>query len=108
MQFELMSRSEVKQWVFNTLPEVCLPRIEKKIMTIHARKEKDGKKGLKNANGAMRSPSFVFVDDRIVLASMKDFWNIPTPKVGKPTQYGLSSHSWQALALCTCYMATAS
>lgn len=106
VEYVLRPRSEVKQWVFDNHAEVCLPRIEKKIAAIHARKEKIGEKGLKNANGEMRKPSFAFVDDRIIITAMKEYWNIPTAKVGKPTIYGLKDHSWQALALITMYMET--
>jgi hypothetical protein len=104
IEYSLNPRSEVKEWVFTNHAEVCLPRIEKKIWDLHHRKEKMGLKGLRNANGDLRKPSFVFVDDRIMIAAMKEYWSIPTPKPGKSGMYGLKSHSWQALALGTMWL----
>jgi hypothetical protein len=101
IEYDLKSRNEVKQWVYDNHTDLCNPRIEEKIMKMHIRKERDGKKGLRNANGEMRKPSFAFVDDRIIVAAMKEQWGIPTPKPGKTSMYGLSTHSWQALALAT-------
>jgi hypothetical protein len=71
---------------------VCLPIIEKKIL----------KKGfITAATGEPRKPSFVFVDDKIVTDCMKHLYKIPLPKSGKGYQYGLQTHSWQALAVAT-------
>ena len=62
-------------------------------------------KGLINADGEMRKPSFNWVDDSIVKAALKSIYNIPTPKPGKPNLYGITkdSHGWQALAVCSFY-----
>ena len=90
MNVTLVSRNEVKKWVFDTFPEVCLPIIEKAI----------GKKGyITRSTGEPRKPSFVFVNDKIVTESMKVLYKIPLPKSGKGYQHGLQSHSWQALGL---------
>lgn len=87
---ELVTRNQVKKWVFDSFPEVCVPIIKRKIE----------KKGYKNeSSGEYRSPSFVFVDDRIVTESMKYKYKIPLPKPGSGYMYGLKDHSWQALAL---------
>jgi hypothetical protein len=45
------------------------------------------------------------VDDGMVLKSMKELWEIPTPAPGKGYIHGLKSHTWQALALATKYSA---
>lgn len=91
----MVSRYEVKKWCFDTFPEVCLPIIEKKIR----------KKGFVNkATGEARKPSFVFVDDKIVTECMKHLYKIPLPKAGKGYDYGLQSHSWQALAVATYFL----
>lgn len=91
---ELRSRNEVKKWVFDSFPDVCLPIIEGKIE----------KKGYISAStGEPRKPSFVFVDDKIMTESMKVLYKIPLPKAGKGYDYGLKSHSFQALALASYY-----
>ncbi len=97
---ELVARNSVKNWIFDTVPDECIPRINKKIVLKHNRNIRDNKKGLVKKNGEMRQPSFQWVDDRIVIAAMKSIHNIPTPKPGKPNIYGLksTSHAWQALA----------
>jgi hypothetical protein len=86
---QFVPRNEVKKWVFDTFPDVCIPRIEQKI----------AKKGKLNANGEPRKPSFVWVDDRIIQAAMMKMWGIEKPKPGKKNPLGLKSHSYQALAI---------
>lgn len=99
----LVARNSVKKWIFDTCPDVCNLRIEKKMNTIHRNKIKQGKKGLIKADGEMRQASFHFVDDRTVIAALKSIFNIPTPKPGKPNIFGLVDHSWQALAVAGFY-----
>lgn len=96
----LVARNTIKNWVFNTVPDECIGRINKKILLKHNRNIRDSKKGLIKKDSEMRQPSFQWVDDRIVIAAMKSIHNIPTPKPGKPNIYGLksTSHAWQALA----------
>jgi len=86
-----IARNSVKKWVFDAFPGVCIPRIQAKI----------AKKGAKNRNGEDRQPSFVWMDDRIIIAAMKECWKIETPKPGKTNRYGIKAHAWQALALGT-------
>jgi len=93
---EWIPRNTVKKWVFDAFPEVCLPRIQAKIV----------KKGAKNRNGGDRQPSFIWVDDRIVIAAMKVAWNIETPKPGKTNRYGIKAHAWQALGMGAYSLAT--
>ncbi len=91
----LITRNEVKKWVFDTFPEVCIPGIEKKIL----------KKGFVNREtGQPRKPSFIFVDDKLVMESMKVLYKIPMPVRGYGYQHGLKDHSWQALATATTYL----
>jgi len=86
---QYVTRNHVKKWCFDNFPDVCLPRIEKKIL----------KKGFVNKEtGEPRKPSFVFVDDKIVTECMKDKYKIPMPKPGFGYQHGLKDHSFQALA----------
>jgi hypothetical protein len=103
-QCELLSlvpRNTIKKWIFDTFPEVCIPRIEKKMALLHARKVREGKRGLMKKDGTMFLPSFQYVDDRIVKESIKTLFNIPTPKPGKPSILGITrdAHAWQALAV---------
>lgn len=105
-------RNSIKKWIFDTVPEECLPRIEKKIADKHnaiikkwQKLVEEGKadatkkpKGFINNDGTMRTPSFNWVDDRIVIAALKKVHNIPTPKPGKQNVFGLREHNWQALA----------
>lgn len=93
---ELIPRSTVKSWIFRTFPEISIPRIEKKIIARDRRK----------LDGEYCKPSAIYVDDRIVEAAMKEKWSIPTPKPGQTNMYGLKTHSWQALALASCYLST--
>lgn len=91
---EYAYRTEVKRFAFNSYPEVAIPRIVDKIKA---------RKKLTKA-GVPFQPSFVWMDDRIIVACMKEHWGIETPKPGKVNRLGVSKHAWQALALATCYM----
>lgn len=96
-------RNTIKKWVFDAFPEICLPRIRYRIEYLHKLKTGKGLKGMIKKDGEFMKPSFVYVDDRIIIASMKELLKIPTPKPGKPNIYGLKSHSWQALAVAAHY-----
>lgn len=102
---EFIPRNTVKKWTFDSFPEVAIPRIEKKIAYLDAYRIKKGKKGLRTKTGELRKPSFQFVDDRIIIASLKELYSIPDPKPGKSNLYGLKAHSWQALAAVSCFVA---
>ena len=104
----LVARNTIKNWVFNTVPDECIGRINKKILLKHNRNIRDSKKGLIKKDGEMRQPSFQWVDDRIVIAAMKVIHGIPTPKPGKRNIHGLSStsHGWQAMAVATYFSHT--
>lgn len=91
---EFAARNEIKKWCFDAFPEVCLPRIEKKILKLGL---------VKKETGEPRKPSFVFVDDKIVTESMKVLFSIEQPKAGYGYQFGLKDHSWQALATAAYY-----
>jgi hypothetical protein len=94
LSVEWIPRNSVKKWVFDTFPQICNTRIAKKIE----------KKGGFSKSGVKLSPTFVYVDDRIVLAAMKERWNIETPKPGKRNSLGITEHSWQALGLVSYYL----
>lgn len=101
---EWFPRSVIKKWVFDSFPVVCTPRIEAKMLYQDGRNIKQGKKGLRTKEGELRKPSFHYVDDRIVIAAMKERWDIETPKPGKTNKYKISAHGWQALAVGTYYI----
>lgn len=104
LKVEYVTRGKVKKWVFDTFPEECKARIDKKIAYLDAYGEKTGKRRYVNQGGTRRKASFHWVDDRIVIAVMKEFWGIPTPKPGKKNIYGFCDDSWQALASGTYFL----
>jgi len=107
MRVEMVSRYDVKKWVFDSFLETVTPLIEKKIrakafpcslietkelfyVDVYGRKE--------------RKPSFVYVDDKIVTEAMKVYYGITKPSAGRGFEFGLKSHGWQALAVATTYL----
>lgn len=101
LKYALVTRNEVKKWVFNAYGVVASERISKRIEYLDGYRTGRGERGLRKKDGELRSPSFHWVDDRVCIAAMKIHWNIDTPKPGKSNKHGLSKHSWQALALGT-------
>ncbi len=89
IQHELHPRSAVKKWLFDSCPAIVIPRIEAKIL----------KKGRLTKSGEPFKPTFIWVDDRIVIAGLKELWGIETPKPGKKNRFGITKHAWSALAL---------
>ena len=87
-------RSEVKKYLFDRFTELCYGWVAEKI----------SKKGFLNKNGEPRKPSYVYVDDRIVVKAMKEQWGIETPKPGRKNSLGISTHAWQALAVASTYL----
>lgn len=103
-KIEYITRGTVKKWVFYQFMNLCIDRIEKKISYLDDYGERKGKKRYRTKEGLLKKPSFHWVDDRIVIAAMKEMWQIPTPKPGRRNIYGLSEHSWQALAAGSCFL----
>lgn len=95
---KFIPRSNVRNWIYKTVPDICTPKVIKRMIALDKIRVKQGLRGLRNASGELRKPSFHYVDDRIVIAAVKELYNIPTPKPGKVNIYGLKDHSWQALA----------
>jgi hypothetical protein len=102
----LLSRYEVKKWVFDSFPGVCVPLIdrknEKKVFAacnVETREEIR----VDNRGRGKRKASFISVDDRVVTEAMKDLYKIPLPPAGSGYDYGLKSHGWQALAVASLY-----
>lgn len=96
--YALVPRSSVKRWVFEACYEAVVGHIEKRI----------ARSGRVRKDGSPVSPSFIYVNDRSVIAGMKAHWSIPTPRPGKSSLYGLATHAWQALAVVTVWMKTQS
>jgi hypothetical protein len=95
-------RWQVKQWVYDQYRKLSTERIMKKIELLKKKRIKE--KNTKNIDSL--KPHFIYVDDRIVLAAMKEHWKIQKPKPGKRSEHGLSAHSWQALAVATFFLET--
>ena len=106
LSVNLIPRNTVKKWIFETCPEVCDTRIEKKIISRHATNIKAGKRGFVKQDGSMRKPSFNWVDDKIVKSALIKINKIESAQKGKQNIYGLKDHSWQALALVQCFAHT--
>lgn len=108
MNVQLISRWEVKKWVFDTFPEVCMELIdkkaEKKMWDACDLKTKEEIR-VDNFGRKKRKPSFISIDDKLVTESMKYLYKIPLPVNGKGYEYGLKDDSWQALAVALCYKA---
>lgn len=94
LQYKMMNRSEVRKWVYDLYPDDVLPMVNYRIEQRNA----------KNNDGKNRKPSFVYVNDGIVLKIMKKLWEIETPPPGKGYLHGLKTHTWSALALASCFI----
>ena len=105
----LISRGEVKKWVFDEFPEICLPVIDKKflkkrflscnVMTKEAEYVFEDGRPFK-----MRRGSFVSVNDRMVEKSMQFHYGFELPAPGDGYPFGLKDHSWQALGVATAFI----
>jgi hypothetical protein len=96
VEYSEIGRHAVKKWVYDTYPGIVLPKIQAKI---------DRKGGLRK-DGKPLTASFMWVDDRIVAAAMREHWGIKKPKPGHKNEFGISKHSWQALGLATYWLKT--
>jgi hypothetical protein len=97
-----VSRTDVRNWAYERYSGLVIPLVEQRIRRRHEKLVLEGKAGLMTKEGRLRSPSSVWVNDQIIVAAMREEWNVPEPKWKfTPNEYGLSSHSWQALALAT-------
>ena len=92
IEFELIKRSEIKQYVFDSFPELVHPKISKRIE----------RKGYVTKDGELRKPQFMWVNDQLVQIAMREHWKVPKP--WSRNKYGLESHSWQALGVATCFI----
>ncbi len=102
----LLSRYDVKRWVFDTFPAVCEPLISgKQDKKLFAACSVDDRLEVQvdNYGRQKRKSSFVYVDDKIVVDCMKHLYKIEKPSAGKGYEYGLKMHSWQALAVASCF-----
>jgi hypothetical protein len=103
---ELVSRAEVKKWVFDTFTDVCVAAIRKKVdkkMYLCCDLSTKELVWLDAFGKSRRKENFTQVDDKVVTEAMKFLYKIPTPKPGDGYKFGLKDHSWQALALANLY-----
>lgn len=101
-KIELVSRNEIKKWVFDRFNQTILPLVDKRMdkklfMACDVRTKEIV--FVDNYNRPKRKASFVYVNDRCVTEAMKELYGIPKPEPGKGYKYGLMEHSWQALAV---------
>ncbi len=94
--YEMIPRSSVKKWVYDEYQDVIWEQLRKKVIRSEKRR-KDGK---------TLTPTFVWVDDRMVASAMRAHWGIKKPKPGHKNELGISGHSWQALGLATYWIKT--
>ena len=87
--YVLVERVKIKKMVYDKYPSAVV-EVEKMIR----QRERLTK------TGEYRKPSMIYVCDRVVANAMRYFWELPKGQ-GKRNKFGLASHSWQALALCT-------
>lgn len=102
-----VARSDVRRWVYDTFPAICGALINLKIerkMYDACSVETMQEIRVNARGGNKRKGSFIYVDDKIVMESMKDLYQLKKPAPGKGYLYGLKDHSFQALALGRYYM----
>lgn len=105
VDYLLIPRFDVKKWVFNNVNGV-VEKVATKIEYLDKQGERLKRKRYRNKKtGELYKPTLHYVDDRIVIYAMKEYWKIKTPKPGQKNEFGLNTHSWQALALGTYYLA---
>jgi len=104
LSVEYLTRGKIKKWIFEAFPGLCVAYVNKKIAYLDDYGAKNDKKRYRTKEGDIKKASFHWVDDRLVIMTMKDLWNIPTPKPGKRNIYGFSSHAWSALAVGSCFI----
>jgi hypothetical protein len=100
-QIHYIPRSTVKKWFFDNYFTLLEKQVGANMTAINAQKQRLGKKGLITNAGVMRLPSFNYVNDRAIVAALRQIEGIPA---GKKNIYGLRDHSWQALAVAKAYL----
>lgn len=89
IKYSMITRSTIRKWVYDSFPDLVRPLVEQIIV----------KRNEKNNDGKNRKPSFVYVNDSIVVKAMRLYWGIEMPPPGYGYVHGLKTHTWQALAL---------
>jgi hypothetical protein len=94
--------------VFDRFPEIVHPLVGQKILKKAFKLKTEGLDAsmLFKADGVtLRDPTSVWVDDSIVIAAMRQCWDIPAAGPFESNRYGISSHMWQSLALASYFVA---
>ena len=107
MNVKYVPRADVSRWVYDTFPTICGPLIDLKIekkMYDACSLETMQEIRVNGNGGNKRKGSFIYIDDKMVMESMKDLYQLKKPAPGKGYLYGLKDHSFQALALGRYYM----
>ena len=102
----MVSRYDIKKWVYDTFPLVCEPlidlKIEKKMYSACLLADRSEIR-VDTRGRNKRKASFIYVDDKIVTESMKHLYGLEKPKSGKGYKFGLRTHAFQALACASFY-----
>lgn len=100
-------RADVRKWVYDTFLPVCEPlvniKIEKKMYDACSLETRQVMR-VNGRGGNKRKGSFIYIDDKMVMESMKELYQLKKPAPGKGYDFGLKDHSFQALALARYYM----
>lgn len=89
LNYKMVERVKIKKMVYDKYPSAPI-EVSKLIQ----------QRGKLTKTGEFRKPSMIYVCDRVVANAMRYFWELPSGQ-GKRNKLGLSSHAWQALALCS-------
>jgi hypothetical protein len=92
--YTLIPRWQIRKWVYDEYQDLIMPSLLKKVENAQKKLTKPRKLAV----------TFAYVDDYAVIRAMKHEWKIPNDNRYYKNKYGLSEHSWQALALITCYI----
>lgn len=103
----LIQRSDIKLWCFQSFYDIVDPiisaKIDQKLYEACSMETREVVRVDNRGKGA-RKGSFIYIDDKCVTECMKHLYKIPLPLPGKGYQFGLQTHSWQALAVASCYI----
>jgi hypothetical protein len=105
IKFNLIPRWEIKQWIFLQYRTIVEPMILDNMRRSTDRKKKKAEDAGIVFKARNASPTFVYVNDRCVIAAMRKRWGIEPCKGGRSKPlYNLKDHGWQALGLASYFL----
>jgi len=102
VEIRMVTRSEVKKWVFDSFTELCVERIKRKMdkkMFPACSLETKQEVYVDAFGRSKRKENFTQIDDNIVTNAMRVLYNIEPSKRGQKSKNSIKSHAWQALAI---------